>query len=150
MSSIKPAADAGGRTGTYVSLKNAISATVIFYLNQANAATITVDILQASAVAGTGAKALSNNAPIETNLDADTSSVCARQTDAKTYTTDAATKTKIVKFLIDPAQLDLANGFDCIACRTGASNAANITSAVIVVTLRYSGIAANRPNFLVD
>lgn len=150
LSSLKPGADAGGRTGTYVSLKNAMFATVVFYVTQGNAATVALDVLQASAVAGTGAKALSVNVPIETCLDADTSSVGARQTDAKAFTTDAATKTKIVKFLIDPAQLDSANGFDCIACRTGASNAANITSAVIQVTPRYTGIAANRPNYLVD
>ena len=150
LSTIKPAADAGGRTGTYVSLKNALMAFVKFYINQGNAATIACDVLQASAVAGTGAKALTANAPIFTNLDADTSSVLARQTDAKTYTTDAALKTKYVIFQIDPAQLDAANGFDCIAARTGASNAANITSCEIIVVPRFTGTVANQPNYLVD
>lgn len=150
ISSLEPAADAAGRTGKYVSLKNALMATVIFYVAQGNAATIVLDVLQASAVAGTGAKALSINVPIETDIDANTSSVNARQTDAKTFTTDAGVKMKLVKFLIDPAQLDSAGKFNCIAARTGASNAANITAAFIQVTPRYTGTAANRPNYLVD
>jgi hypothetical protein len=150
ISSLKPAADAAGRTGTYASLKNALMAFAVFYLNQANAATIACDVLQAQAVAGTNAKALSINAPIFTDLDADTSSVMARQTDAKTYTTDAATKTKVVIIQVDPAQLDAAGGFDCIAMRTGASNAANITSGAIYVVPRYTGTVANQPNYLVD
>jgi hypothetical protein len=38
----------------------------------------------------------------------------------------------MVVFEIDPASLDVANGFDCVYLSTGASNAANITAALRV------------------
>jgi hypothetical protein len=70
------------------------------------------------------------------------------RTAAATYTTDAAVKNKVVIFQIDPAALDQANGFDCIAVSTGASNAANITSAMLIGTPRYAGPA--QPSVLID
>jgi len=143
---LQPAADAAGRTGSYISLKNALMAWVCFHVNQGNAATVACDVLQASAVAGTGVKALSANAPIWTDLDTAASDLFTRQTDAKTYTTDAGIKRKIVIFQIDPAALDQALGFDCIAGRTGASNAANITECEFLVLPRYSPA----PSMIVD
>ena len=55
---MNPATDAAGRTGSYVTLKNALKAFIIVTVQQGNAATILLSILQASAVAGTGAKAV--------------------------------------------------------------------------------------------
>ena len=129
VNALAPAADAAGRTGGYVSLKGARRAFVKVHINQGNAATILLSILQATAVAGTGSKALVNVAPIWSNLDTAASSVFVKRTPAVTYTTDAGVKIKIVIFEIDPATLDIANSFDCIAVSTGASNAANITEA---------------------
>jgi hypothetical protein len=55
------------------------------------------------------------------------------QTAAATFTTSATTKVKRIVFEIVPEQcMDVANGFDCIAVSTGASNAANITEAHLV------------------
>jgi hypothetical protein len=65
--------------------------------------------------------------------------VLVKQTAAASFTTSAAVKRKIVIFEIDPAALDVANGFDCVRAVTGASNAANITSALIVMESRYQG-----------
>jgi hypothetical protein len=48
-------------------------------------------------------------------------------------------KRKVVIFSIDPAALDVANGFDCVRAVTGASNAANITSALVLMQSRYQG-----------
>ena len=136
---LAPAADAAGRTGAYVTMKGAHGASIYFKVNQGNAATILVTPLQASAVAGTGSKALSANVPIYVNLDTAASNVWVRVTDAKNYTTDAGVKIKQVRFDIDPDALDIANGFDCIGLSTGASNAANITSADVVLgPLRYA------------
>ncbi len=135
---LAPAADAAGRTGLYKTLKNALAASIVFKVNQGNAATILVTPLQASAVDGTGSKVLSNNVPIFVMVD-DTLGVWTRVTDAKNYTTSAAVKVKYVRFDIDPSALDVANGFDCIGISTGASNAANITSADAVLgPLRYA------------
>lgn len=143
--SINPAADAAGRTGGYVSLKNALMAFVIFYIKQGNAATVACDVLQASDISGTGAKAIPA-VPIWTELDAATSPFkYTRQTDAAAYTTDAAVKDKYVVLQVDPSKLDVANGFRAIAARTGASNAGNITSAQVLIVPRYPQAVAVDP-----
>lgn len=141
VSLLKPAADAAGRTSAYVSLANAHKATVMFYVNQGNAATILISVLQATDNLGTGAKAIAA-APIAVNLDTDT--VPADQMTmvaaAAAYTTDVGTKTKLVMIEIDPIEsMDLANRFNHIAVSTGASNSANITAAVVVLgPLRFA------------
>jgi hypothetical protein len=148
VSALVPATDATGRTGAWVSLKNAFKAYVVLHITQGNAATILLSLLQASAIAGTGSKAITT-ARVWSNLDVSTSDALVRQTDAATYTTDVAVKTKIVVFEIDPAALDVANGFDCITVSTGASNVANITQATFFLTpLRYP--SATPPSAVVD
>lgn len=135
---IAPAADAAGRSSDIVSLKNAGKAYILIHITQGNAATIALTPMQAQDVAGTGAKVLANAVPIWSNLDTSLTDTLIRRTDAVNYTTDAAVKNKQVVFEIDPALLDVANGFDCIYFTTGASNAANITQAeFLLVDLRY-------------
>jgi hypothetical protein len=146
VSALKPAADAAGRTGNYVNLKYVQRLFALFYINQGNAATVACSFLQAKDVSGTGSKAFSAAVPIWTDLDADTASALTRQADAASYTTDAALKTKVVWFQIDPARLDVNNGFSTIAPVTGASNAANITSATFAVCWAMQQLAA--PNAL--
>lgn len=141
---LAPAADAAGRTSAYLSLKNAICAWIEVHINQGAANTVLLSPLQASAVAGTGSKAISA-ARISTKLD-EASTDFTKQAEAATYTTDAGVKKKIVIFEIDPAKvLDLANGFDCIAVSTGASSAANITSARLWIHNRYAGATVPSP-----
>lgn len=144
---LAPAADAAGRTSSvYVSLKHALKAWVVVHITQGNAATILLSLLQATAVAGTGSKAgpaVSLWANQDTATDAFT-----KATDAATFTTSAAVKNKIVVFEIDPSQLDRANDFDCIGLSTGASNAANITSAMVIVKTGYA--QATPPSVLTD
>lgn len=145
---LEPAADAAGRTGDYVSLKNYHKAFLVALINQGNAATVALTPKQASAVAGTGVKVISATR-IWANLDTATSDALARATDAANYTTDAGLAIKLVVFEIDPAALDQANGFDCVTLVTGASNAANITSAIAVLCPpRYPG--ASLPSAIVD
>lgn len=131
------ATDAAGRTGDYVSLKNANACFVFVDITQGNAATIALTIEQATAVAGTASKAITVAVPIWANLDTAATDTLVRRTDAVSYTTDAGVKNKQVIFQIDPATLDIANGFDCITVKTGASNAANITSATYFIQTRY-------------
>lgn len=131
------ATDAAGRTGDYVSLKNAVMAWIFVDITQGHAATIALTVEQASAVAGTGSKAITVTVPIWSNLDTAASDTLVRRTDAVSYTTDAGVKNKQVIFQIDPATLDLANSFDCITVKTGASNAANLTSATYFIQTRY-------------
>ena len=145
---ILPDDDAAGTTGDYVSLKNVHMAYVLFHVQQANAATIALTIEQATDVAATGTKAITVSVPIWANEDCATSDTLVRQTDAVSFTTSAAVKNKQVVFQIDPATLDLANGFDCITIKTGASNAANITSAQYMLVSRYP--SATPPTAITD
>jgi hypothetical protein len=134
---LDPAADAAGRTGLYISKKNVQRLFLLAYITQGNAATVKLTPTQASAVAGTGAKALTGTCRIWANEDA-AAQTFTRQTDAKDFTTSAALKDKIVIFEITGAELDVANGFDCVTIATGASHAANITSVIALVDGRYS------------
>ena len=145
---LAPAADAGGRTGAFVSLKNVHMAYVLFHITQGNAATIALSINQATNVAGAGSVPITVAVPIWVNLDTAASDAFARATAAVSYTTDAGVKLKIVVFQIDPATLNLAGGFDCIAGITGASNAANITEAEFFLLERYP--QAVPPSAIVD
>jgi len=145
---LAPAADAAGRTGAYVSLKHSLKAWIKVHITQGNAATILLSLLQASAVAGTGSKVLVNAVPIWSNLDTATSDTLVARTAAVNYTTDAGVALKQVIFEIDAAKLDVAGGFDCIGLSTGASNAANITAAEILIATRYP--AATPPTAVAD
>ena len=130
---LAPAADAGGRTATYVSLKNAHKAFIVVQITQGNAATVALTPYQAKTVAAGSEKVLANVVAVYANLDAAASDVLVRATDAVNYTTDAGVKNKIIVFEIDPASLDVNNGFDCLTIKTGASNAANITSVLYLL-----------------
>lgn len=144
-----PATDAAGRSSDIINLKNAGKAYILVSLTQGNAATVTLTPMQAQDVAGTGAKVLANAVPIWSNLDTATSDTLVRRADAVNYTTDAALKNKQVVFEIDPALLDINNGFDCVYFTTGASNVANITAAVFLLTdLRYG--QETPPSAIVD
>ena len=146
---IKPATDAAGRTGAYVSLKTGIKATIVFHVQQGNAATILVSVLQAKDVSGTSSKAITNVVPIWRNLDTAASDTLVRDTDAKTYTTDAGVKNKYVVFEIIPElHMDIANGFNTITISTGASNAANLTEASVYVETNYA--QATPPSVIVN
>lgn len=146
---LPPAADAAGRNGAWVTLKNAYKAYIVAHIAQGNAATVELIVQQAQDVEGTNPKVITGNCRIWADLDTATSDALARQTDGVNFTTDAALKNKIVVIEIDPATLDNANGYDCIRVQTGASNAANITEATYILTpLRYKG--APPPTATVD
>jgi hypothetical protein len=136
VNALAPAADAAGRTGAYVSLKNAHRVFIVAHLTQGNAAAVTFSPMQASAVAGTGKKAVPV-VPVWSNLDTAASDALVRRTDGASYETDAGLKLKQVIFQVDTSKLDLANGFDCITVETSASHAANITSAQYFIETRY-------------
>lgn len=135
------ATDAAGRTSAlYPSFKNYSRAFIVFTVTQGNAATILLTPLQATAVAGTGSKVLTNAVPIWVNSDVTATDTLVRQADAVNYTTSAALATKMVVFQIDPEYMDVAGGFDCIGISTGASNAANLTAVTIQMTgARFGG-----------
>lgn len=128
----------GAITGDYISLKNAAHVTVLVHIKQATADQVAITIEQATAVAGTGSKAIAKTVPIYLVADTATSDAWVRQTDAVAYTTSTAAKSKLVAFEINAEDLDVAGGFDCLTVKTAASNATNLTSAIYVLSdLRY-------------
>lgn len=137
---LPPATDAAGRTSGYFSLKHARKAYFVVHIRQANSATVALSFEQATAVAGTGTKGLDNNKRIWASLDAPGVELTER-TAAAGFTTDAALEDKVVVVEIDPADLDVAGGFDCVAITTGASNVANITSAMLLIDTQYAQAA---------
>jgi hypothetical protein len=140
---LNPATDAAGRNGDWVNLKNAHKAYIIAHIAQGNAATVALSIQKAQDIAGTGATNITANVRIWAALDAATTDVLVEQAQALNFTTDAALKNKVVVFEIDPASLGEA--FPVIRVVTGASNVANLTQAVYVLTpTRYS--AATLPS----
>ncbi len=137
VSLLPPAADAVGRTGSYRSLKNGQKAYIVARVNQGNAAQVTFTPLQAKDISGTASKAI-NAVPIWLDADTSLSDALVVQTAAASFQTSVATTDKIVVFeLLPEAALDVANGFDCIALQTSASNASNITEASLFILGRY-------------
>ena len=137
---LPPAADAAGRIGTYKPLTGAHRIFVVYHLYQGNAATITLSPLQAKDTSGTGAKAISTAKIYANENVALGSGNFVQQPDGASYTTGATTFEKIVVFELDPSDaFDLVNAYATIAAQTGASNAANITSAELFVYGSYLG-----------
>lgn len=125
-------------TGDYISMKKAGHVTVIVHIAQGHADPVAITIEQATAVAGTGSKAIAKAVPIYLVADAATSDAWVAQTPAVAYTTSATLKHKLIAFEISAEDLDVAGGFDCLTVKTAASNALNLTSALYVLSdLRY-------------
>src|SRR5690606_16531105 len=78
---LAPASDAAGRTGNYISMKGLLRAFVVFHINQGNAATVKCSLSKATAVAGSGATAVTEDVRIWTSLDQATSHQFTRQAD---------------------------------------------------------------------
>ncbi len=134
---LNPAADAAGRTSSYVKVGKLDKLWIVFHITQGNAATILLSVLQATDTSGSNSKAIAAT-PIWTDLDEATLDQLTKQTSAATYTTDAGVKHKVVIFEVTPQDvMDMANGFNTLAVSTGASNAANITECMIYGLHRY-------------
>lgn len=128
----------GGVTGDYVSLKNVHKAWIVAEFTQAVGHATGIDPMQATAVAGTGAKAFTNTLPIWANEDVAASDTLVRQTDAVTYNVTNDVKNKTVIIEIDPAKMDKANGFDVLGCAVDdSSQATNLVSITYVLKTRY-------------
>lgn len=130
-----PATDNAGRTGDYISLKNAHCVFFVFHIEQGNAATIALSVSEATAVAPTAAQVMPATFPIWANETCATTDAMVRQANAANFTTSAAVLHKIVVFKIEASILSA--GFDCVAAVTGASNVANLTSCQMYIQQRY-------------
>jgi hypothetical protein len=133
------AADAAGRTGVVISLKTANTVLVVCDINQGSATPVTLSLLSSTLVENAPV-AIPNNVPIWYNANTALSDAMVRQTsDGISFTTDASIGNKKIIFEVDPAiAFDVTDGFVCLGVATGASNAANITSANYIINPRYA------------
>lgn len=136
---IQPRTTNGGFTCDYVSLKNAKKAWIVINMTQAAGHATALTPKQASDVAGTGLKVLTNSVPIWANEDVASSDSLVRQTDAANYSVTNDIKNKQVIFEINPAiALDVNGGFDCLTlvC-SDSSQATNIASVTYIIDTKY-------------
>lgn len=146
-----PVTTNGGVTGDYVSLKNVIRAWIIASFTQAVGHATGIDPMQASAVAGTGVKALTNDCRVWANEDTAASDTLVEKTAAKTYDVTNDVKKKIVVFEIDPVSLDSANDFECLGVAVDNSGqATNFVSILYVLEYKYQGKSDNLPAAITD
>lgn len=137
---LAPAADAAGRQSRAISLKYHTFISILAHISQKDAAPVTLTLMQAKNAAGLDAKPLGSTAPIWANQDAGNTDTMNRVADGVAFTTSAAIADKQVVMHIDPAGLDVNNGYDHVFITTSASAAANITSAQVVAQgPRYQG-----------
>ncbi|MDR5586031.1 hypothetical protein [Clostridium aquiflavi] len=131
-------------TSNYITLKNSITATVVVNLAQTAGHETQISLYQAQDVGGTGAKPLENNVPVLANEDVSASDTLVRQADGVSYTVANTAKNKQVIFHVDPAKLDINNGFTCLNVRIGASSqATNFASGEFILENKYAGDEKN-------
>jgi hypothetical protein len=139
-------------TPDYISLKGANAAGILIHAK--NATTVTgsaITLKQATAVAGTGEKALSFTTYYKKE---DTGAADAPWTKATatsdTFTTLATDSKNTFYFIpIDPASLDINNGFDCVRAGTGNATAATI-SVYYLIRPKHNGNPELVKSFIVD
>jgi hypothetical protein len=136
----------------YVSLKNYGHLTII--LNVLNATTVTgsaVTLNQATAVAGTSAKAL-GFARMWANTDAAAGDTLTETAVTSNTFTTLTTNSKRAQYVIevDAESLDLDNGFDCVQVALANATAATITATYVLSGCRHAGNVAVLPTALTD
>jgi hypothetical protein len=108
----------GANDGDYVSLKGYSKLGILFFKGAGGAGEPpTLTVTQASAVAGTGAKALNfTEVWVKNNADLTTVGPFTKvtQSAANTYATATGDTQAIVYVEFDAADLDVSGGFDCV------------------------------------
>jgi hypothetical protein len=123
----------------YVDLKNSITAVAVINLNQAVAHETEISLYQAQDTKGTGAKPLENNIPIWVNEDVSIGDSAIRLEDGVNYTVQKTAKNKQIIFSVDPAKIDVNNGFCCLGLKIGASSqATNFACGEFLLDMKYS------------
>ena len=126
----------GGFTGAYVSVKDAQMAWLLVEMTQAVGHATQITPVQATAVAGTGATALTVTVPIWSNLDVAASDTLVERTAAVNYAVSSATKNMLVVFQIDPRTM--GSGYDVLGFTVAdSSQATNLAAATWVLQARY-------------
>jgi hypothetical protein len=135
----------------YISLKNVMACEVVIMgLNASGVTGSAVTINQAKAVAGTNAKALGFTKYFSQTDPVNTAAFTAATAASNTFTTTNTNSAQFVyRIPVDPATLDVNNGFDCI--QVGLANAVNATiTAHYNVINKDGGNYATMPSIITD
>ncbi|KKW45008.1 MAG: hypothetical protein UY96_C0034G0007 [Parcubacteria group bacterium GW2011_GWB1_56_8] len=145
-----PQTSNGGFDSDWISLKNAIKAFIVVEMNQAVGHATKLTVNQATVVAGSDTKVLTNTTRIWANEDVAASDALVRKTAAKDYTVTNDIKKKQVVFEINPADcLDVANAFDCVGVNVAdSSQATDFVSITAFLMMKYA--EATPPSAIVD
>ena len=136
----------GAITGDYINLAQVEKLWIIVQQAGAAANTMAITIEKATGDAA-GNIAITEAVPIWSDLDTPTSDLLVKRTDAVSYTTDAGVTAKLIVFEINPDKLGAT--YTWIVVKTGASAAANITSALYLAKLKYESAVINQASLLV-
>jgi len=133
-------------TAKYVSLKDAAHIRIMIQTGAWAAGTAAVTVSQATAVAGTGAKALAITKVFKDTAVAGT--LVETAVASNTFNLDTANSLYILE--IDSAELDVAGGFDCLtlAVASPGANADFYGVTYLLEDLRYA--QATPPTVLTD
>lgn len=138
-------------TSTIISLKDVLAVEVV--LIGLNATTVTgsaITLNQCSAVAGTGSKALAFTDYFSNIAPATTPNMVKNTAVSNTFTTVATNSLKFVyRIPIDPATLDINNGFDCLQVALATGVATSI-AAFFHLKTKYGGNYLKVPNVFLD
>jgi len=126
----------GGKTSDYINLKNCHRATIVIDLTQAVGHATAFSLMKATAVAPTGATAVTATVPIWANEDCGGTDTLVAQTDAASFTVAADVKDKQIIFQIDPELLGAT--YDCVAAKSAdSSQATNFWNATAILEYRH-------------
>jgi len=147
----------GANSGDYISLKNAQRVAIVFVSGVGTAGDDpTLKLQQATDVSGTGVKNLNfENIYVKqaaTSLASTTAWTHATQTADEEYTDDEAAEQALIWVVeIDPNDLDVENGFDCLrATVADVGNNAQPGYLFYLVQPKFRGDPANRPGYIAD
>lgn len=147
---------AASGTSDYVSLKNCskMTAIIIVDIGATGITASDITINQAQDVAGTGAKVLTAGTAATgyRNIDTDAADLLAAFTiTSGTFATDVTANKNLLYVLeINAADLDVANGFDCIQIANASGVALVLGIVYLLWPARYGAAAANMPSAIID
>jgi hypothetical protein len=134
----------------YVSLKNYQRMTVLIEID--NGATVTgtaITLKQAQAVANTGEKALAFDKMWANLNTAATDTLVETAVTSNTFTSLTTDNLNLMYVIeVDPATLDVANGFDCV--RVGTANGVNCVTSVVYILWPAKYGKATPPSAILD
>lgn len=133
----------------YVSLKNYRKLQIVIYIADGTTVTgSTITLKQATAVAGTGEKALAFTRMLS-SVDYPTVALAETAVTASTFTTQTVnSKDSMYIIDVDSSSLDAANSFDCI--RVDGTGHAATASRGVTVTYNFYGAKYSGASPLVD